>query len=131
MSYSPQKADFLSFFSRGEHDNGQQFEQLIYIEIALFFIEFFRWKKKKLQSKNLIHPSIDYYMLLKNQRGTWQRPRKNLKFLFYRGGTWQRGEYGKGYYGILASKKRFSEKWNILRFINKLINQMKVWIKFF
>ena len=61
----PQKVDFLAFFSRGEHDNGQQFEQLIFIEITLFLLSFFRWKKKKFQSKNLIHPSIDNYLLLK------------------------------------------------------------------
>ena len=109
MSYSPQKADFWAFFSRGEHDNGQQFEQLIFIEVTLFFIEVFRWKKKKFKSKNLIHPSKDDYLLLKNQRGTWQRPRKILKILFYRGGTWQRGEYGKGYYGNILSKKYYKE----------------------
>ena len=34
-----QKAKFLHF-SVGEHGNGQSFEPLIFIEIALFFIEF-------------------------------------------------------------------------------------------
>ena len=37
----PHKADFLAFFSMGEHNNGQQFEQLIFIEITLYYIEFF------------------------------------------------------------------------------------------
>ena len=54
----PKKRTFYHFQVR-EHDNGQQFENLIFIEITLFFIEFFKWKNKKFQSKNLIHPSID------------------------------------------------------------------------
>ena len=86
MSYSPQKADFLAFFSRGEHDNGQQFEQLIFIEITLFFIEIFRWKKKKFQSKNLIHPSIDDYLLLKNQR-EHDNGQEKIKKINFMGGT--------------------------------------------
>ena len=49
-------------------------------------------EEEKFQSKNLIHPSIDDYLLLKILRGTWQRPRN---FLFYRG-TWQRGNMAKG-----------------------------------
>ena len=36
--------------------------------------------------------------VVKKPEGTWQRPRKNLKFLFYRGNM-TKGEYGKGYYG--------------------------------
>ena len=97
MSYSPQKSDFLAFFSRGEHDNGQQFEQLIFIKITLFFIEFFfKWMKKIFQSKNLIHPTIDDYPLRKILRGEHDNGHGNFfKILFYRGehdkgGIWQR-----------------------------------------
>ena len=36
----------------------------------------------------------------KNLRGTWQRPRKMLKILFYMGNM-TKGEYGKGYDGNL------------------------------
>ena len=35
----------------------------------------------------------------KNPEGTWQRPRKMLRILFYKGNM-TKGEYGKGYYGI-------------------------------
>ena len=37
----------------------------------------------------------------KKPEGTWQRPRKILKILFYRGGTWQRGNMAKGITVIL------------------------------
>ena len=94
MPYSPKKQTFYHF-SVGEHDNGQQFEQLIFVDITLFFIEFFRWKKKKFQSKNLIHPSIDDYLLLKILRRTWQRPIKMLKILFCRGNM-TKGNMAKG-----------------------------------
>ena len=50
LSYSPKKRTFLHF-SVGEHDNSKQFEQLIFIEITLFFIEIFRWKKKNSKAK--------------------------------------------------------------------------------
>ena len=59
----PQKADFLAFFSRGEHDNVQQFVQLIFIDITLFLLSFLDGRRKKFQSKNLIHPSIYDYLL--------------------------------------------------------------------
>ena len=51
-------------------------------------------------------PQISFNRLLsvvKNQRGTWQRPRKILTFLFYRG-TWQRGNMAKGITVILQLK---------------------------
>ena len=71
LCHIPLKKRTFYHFLVGKHDNGQQFEQLIFIEITLFFIElFFRWTKKKFQIKNLIHPSIDDYLLLKILRGT-------------------------------------------------------------
>ena len=59
------------------------------------FIEFFLDGKRKFQSKNLIHSSIDDYLFLKFMRGTWQRPRKMLKILFYRGNM-TKGNMAKG-----------------------------------
>ena len=44
----PQKADFFFHFQYGEHDNGQQFEQLIFIDVTLFFIEFFFMEEEKI-----------------------------------------------------------------------------------
>ena len=91
----PPKSGLFIIFQLGEHDNGQQFEQLIFREITLFFIEVFRWKKKKFKSKNLIHPSIDDYLFLKT-RGEHDNGQEKLrKNLFYRGnmtkvGIWQR-----------------------------------------
>ena len=46
LCHIPQKANVLTFFSR-EHDNGQSFEPLIFIEIILLFIEFcFKYEEK-------------------------------------------------------------------------------------
>ena len=61
-------------------------------------------KKEKIP-KQKHHSSFNRWQsVAKNpEGGTWQRPRKMFKILFYRGGTWQRGEYGKGYYGILEN----------------------------
>ena len=74
MSYSPQKADFLAFLI-GEHDNGQQFEQLIFIEIALFFIEVFRWKKI---SKEKPHASFNRRLsVVKKPEGNMTTAKKN------------------------------------------------------
>ena len=43
--------------------------------------------------------------VVKKPEGTWQRPRKLFKKLFYRGNM-TKGEYGKGYYGILSAKHK-------------------------
>ena len=99
MSYSPKKNELFRVFQQEEHDNGQQFEQLIFIEITLFFIEVFRWKKKKLQSKNLIHPSIDDSLLLKT-RGEHDNGQEKLFKIYFIGRKMTNGEYGKGYYDI-------------------------------
>ena len=124
MSYSPKKRTFYHF-SVGGHDNGQQFEQLIFIDITLFFIEIFRWKKIKFQSKNLIHPSIDDYLLLKNQRGIWQRPRK----IYFIGGTWQRGNMAKGIYcNTLDFQRELTLRW-FSKTKSKSYKRMKNWMK--
>ena len=56
-------------------------------------------EEEKFQSKNLIHPSIDDYLLLKTIGEHDNGQEKILKILFYRG-SMTKGEYGKGYYGI-------------------------------
>ena len=53
-------------------------------------------EEEKIPKQKLIHPSIDDYLLLKNQRGTWQRPRKILTILFYRGNMTRGGNMAKG-----------------------------------
>ena len=91
---SLKKSGLFINFSVGEHDNGQQFEQLIFIEITLFFIEVFRWKKKKFKSKNLINPSIDDYLLLKILRGEHDNGQK-IFFLIYFTGEHDKGDMAK------------------------------------
>ena len=38
--------------------------------------------------------------VVKKPEGNMTTAKKNLKNFILQGGTWQRGEYGKGYYGI-------------------------------
>ena len=55
-------------------------------------------EEEKFQSKSLIHPSIDDYLLLKILREHDNGQEKCKKKLFY-SGNMTKGEYGKGYYG--------------------------------
>ena len=106
--------DFLSFFRRGTWQRPIVWTINIYRD-HFIFIEFFRWKKKKFQSKNLIHPPIDDYLLLKILRGTWQRPRKMFKNFILQ------GEYGKGYYGNYLKFPNFQIQ-NSANLLSKFFN---------
>ena len=68
-------------------------------------------EEEKIQ-KQKPHISFNWRLsVVKKQRGTWQQPRKIIKKIFYRG-TWQREEYGKGYYGILIKIWMFENQVN-------------------
>ena len=57
-------------------------------------------EEEKFQNKKP-HTSFNRRLsVVKKPEGTWQRPRKIVKNLFYRGNM-TKGEYGKGYYGNL------------------------------
>ena len=131
----PQKADFLSFFSWGKHGNGQQSEQLIFIEITLFFIEVFRWKKKKFLSKNLIHPSIDDYLFLKNLEGNMTTAKKNVKNFILQGEHDKGGNMTKGgnmAKGITVFLERifFRNSIHLIFFLNNIFLIKKIRYKF-
>ena len=79
----------------------------IYRDRFIFYWVFLDGRRKI--SKQKPHTSFNRRLFVaKKPEGTWQRPRKMLKKLFYKGGTWQRGnmtkgEYGKGYYGNIEA----------------------------
>ena len=58
LCHIPPKKRTFYHFQLGEHNNGQQFEQLIFIEITLFFIEFFLDGRRK-NSKQKPHTSFN------------------------------------------------------------------------
>ena len=97
MSYSPQKADFLSFFSRGEHDKGQQFKQLnFYRDHFILYWVFFTMEEEKFP-KQKPHTSLNRRLsVAKNPEGNMTTAKKNVKIFILEGGTWQRGNMAKG-----------------------------------
>ena len=71
-----------------------------------------------------MHPSIDDYQLLKNWGNMTTAKEKCLKF-YFAGGTWQRGDYDKGYYGIwFYFSKAFQQDFD--KFFN--LNRIYFWI---
>ena len=66
--------------------------------------------------------------------GTWQRPRKMFKILFYRGNMTKGGEYGKGYYGTLIivnltpyqASAWYDNKWTINDFGENILKKLMV-----
>ena len=86
----PKKWTFYHFLV-GEHDNGQQFEQLKFIEVTLFFIEVFRWKKKKFQSKKP-HASFNRRLsVAKNPEGEYDNGKENFLKFYFTGGNMAKG----------------------------------------
>ena len=88
------KSGLFIIFSRGTWQRPTVWTINIYRYHFIFYWVFFRWKKKKLQSKNLIHPSINDYLLLKTW-GEHDNGQEIFLILIYRG-TWQRGNMAKG-----------------------------------